>query len=288
VALSLVAGALGLLAWSRLVEPRWLEVTTTRVPVAGLDPRLAGTRIAFLTDTHLGRYTTRERIARAVERALAAHPDLVVLGGDYVQGRRPDVAAGTRPFAALHAPLGVYAVLGNHDHWAGTARTRAGLRRAGVTLLENRHRIVTRHGARLAIVGVADYWEGRPDPRAALRGVPADVPRVLVTHNPDLVPRLDPALRVDLVLAGHTHGGQVRLPLLGAPVLPAARRYAAGLVPGPPCPVYVSRGVGVITPPVRLLCRPEVTIIVLEPAPPAAPPRPPAPGPVTALPRTRR
>jgi predicted MPP superfamily phosphohydrolase len=268
---ALVAGALGLLAWARLLEPRWIEVTTTRVPVAGLGADLAGLRIAFLTDTHYGPYTDAAFLARAVRRALAEHPDVVLLGGDYVQGWHPDPAAATRPFAALRAPLGVYAVLGNHDHWAGAARTRAGLRRAGVTVLENEHRLVARGDARLALVGVGDLWEGSPDPHRALRGVPAEVPRVVVTHNPDLVAGLDAGLRVDLVLAGHTHGGQVRLPVVGAPVLPAARRYAAGLVPGPPCPVYVSRGLGVITPPVRLGCRPEVTIIVLVPARPAGP-----------------
>jgi predicted MPP superfamily phosphohydrolase len=179
--------------------------------------------------------------------------------------------------SALDPPLGTYAVLGNHDHWDGAPEVREALLARSIPVLENEHRIVTRNGARLCIAGIEELWEGAPDVAAALAGVDAGVPRIVISHNPDLVDALGDEPRVDLVLAGHTHGGQIVLPWLGPLLVPARREHASGLVRTPHAWLYVTRGLGVITPPARLGCRPEIAILELVRAPSPAPRTPPIP-----------
>ena len=173
----------------------------------------------------------------------------------------------------LHAPLGVYAVLGNHDHWEGADATRQAMARAGISDLTARAAPLKRAGQRVWLAGMGDLWEEPTSLGQALRGVgPQDV-AIAMTHNPDVFEQQhDP--RAKLWLAGHTHGGQVYLPWLFRPWVPSRYRgkYRAGLVSREGCLIYVSRGLGCITPPVRLNCRPELPVIELRcPAPPQAP-----------------
>ena len=139
------------------------------------------------------------------------------------------------------------------------------LRNAGVTVLDNACAIVRRDGQSLCIAGVEDPWHGHPSTERALDGLDEDVCRVLLCHNPDYAEEMPARPRVDLMLAGHTHGGQVKIPFGPRPRLPIDyKKYGAGLVRGPHCPVYVTRGIGMIAPPVRFNCRPEVAIITLR------------------------
>jgi len=250
--------------WS-LYEAGRLTLERVTVALEGLDRAFAGYRVALLSDTHCGPWTGPAFIAHAVALANGVRPDLIVLCGDFNQRSRAYIEPGIEPFADCSAPDGVFAVLGNHDHWEDAALTVRTLRRVGVQPLTNAGVVVNRRGARLALGGVDDLWEGRQDPASAFRGVPADVPRILLSHNPDYAERLPSGVRIDLMLSGHTHGGQVLLPWVGAPLLPVTtgQKYRAGLVRGPRCQVYVSRGVGTITPPVRFRCPPEVTVVEL-------------------------
>lgn len=250
-------------SWMLVIEPRWIAVTHTEIPLQDLEADLAGVRIALISDTHHGPFKGTGFLERAARIAAREEPDIVALAGDYVLGDARYAEPGIAPLGSIDAPLGTFAVLGNHDHWEGADAVRSALARHGIAILENEHRIVTRGDARLCIAGLEEPWEGAPDVHEALGGVDPDVPRILIVHNPDFSDALGPAPRVDLVLAGHTHGGQVVLPLLGPLVLPARREHAAGLVEKDHCLLYVTRGLGELAPPVRLGCRPEIAILTL-------------------------
>ncbi|MDD4062145.1 MAG: metallophosphoesterase, partial [Kiritimatiellae bacterium] len=160
-------------------------------------------------------------------------------------------------------------VLGNHDYWTDAPRVAASLESAGIPLLTNKHVLLRRDGDVLCIAGVNDVWSTNPPPdaAAALAGVPQDVPRIVLCHNPDYAEVAPRDVRIDLMLSGHTHGGQVRLPFVGPLILPIQhRKYAEGLVQGPTCPVFISRGLGMVGVPMRLNCKPELPLITLRKA----------------------
>ena len=262
-------GAGALAAYAVLVEPRRLERTHTRIPKAGLPPALDGLRIALLTDFHVGTGTPLGRVRRACRLAMDARPDLIALTGDLVSQGSGDALGPLLAVldAELRAPLGVYAVPGNHDRADGIGRWyRAGSRHPRIEDLTNRAVRLERGGAALRVAGVDSLREGNADPAAALRDAPDADFTLLLSHNPDLVEEAPAALGpVDLVLSGHTHGGQVRLPFYGA--LWNSSRYpdlfVAGLVRRPAATVYVSRGIGTVHIPARFLCRPEVAVLEL-------------------------
>lgn len=248
-----------------VLEPRWFEVERRTVRLAGLDAAWQGATIALLSDSHCGPYTSPEHIARAVARTNELAPDLVLLLGDYTHRGGRYVEPGIEPFSALRAPEGVFAVLGNHDHWVGRDRSLAALRRAHVEPLVNASRILRRRADTLVIGGVGDLWEDDQRIERAYEGRSAQVPRVLMSHNPDYAEQVPARVRVDLQVSGHTHGGQVQIPGWGAPILPSrfGKKYQEGLVEGPRCSVYVTRGVSTISPPVRFSCRPEISLLTL-------------------------
>ncbi|MFC4639217.1 metallophosphoesterase [Deinococcus hohokamensis] len=233
-------------------------------------------RIAFLTDLHYGPFIRAGSVRAWVQAANAERPDLVLLGGDYLD-IEPGHDAGPLldELRALRAPLGVYGVWGNHDYGSfGEGRPgldwtvyREALRRAfagvGITVLRNEGRAVRED---LYLAGLDDLTRGEPALGAALRGARQTGATLLLSHNPDVLPDLLPG--AGLVLCGHTHGGQVRLPGLGAPLVPSryGQRYAMGWVRGAhDTPAYVSRGLGVTGAPIRVLCEPELTLLTLTP-----------------------
>jgi predicted MPP superfamily phosphohydrolase len=265
------------------VEPRWIEVTRLEVSVPGLPSDLDGFSIAQLSDFHLGRYVKSEQVRRAVEIANSLEPDLIVLTGDFVSGAAKRSAACADELATLGAACGVYAVLGNHDNWTNADLVAANVAAVGITVLRDSVHPIEVGESRLWLLGVedpgytagffghtfGDFKEAWKEQRQRLAGMleelPGDEPRLLLIHNPDFTEML-PEGRIDLALCGHTHGGQVRLPFLGSPVVPSffGNKYAAGLVRGPKTQVYVNRGIGLIAPAVRFNCRPEVTLLRLR------------------------
>ena len=267
-----VAGALG--AYAFLVEPRWLQVTRTRIHAKGLHPSLEGFTIALLTDLHVGEGTPLSLIRRACRLAMAQKPDLIAVTGDLVADDAPGFREVLEAIDCLAAPHGVYAVPGNHDHNVGIERWHRDVaEQRAVADLTNRAEVLDVRGARLCVAGVDDLSSGRPD----LGVLPPPEERdftLLLAHDPD---QAEQARRVcdavDLIVSGHTHGGQVRLPWVGALRNPAQRDdlYEEGLRRRPWTQVYTSRGVGTVHIPVRFLCRPEVAMLTLTAAP--RPPR---------------
>ncbi len=249
------------------VEPGWLSFETIEIPINGLPNAFDGYRITLLADFQYPRWTDADFVRRAIAMGMAFRPDLVAMPGDFVDlPRGSDVPDLTGLFdAAGLAPDGAVGTLGNHDHWihaAGVRREMAA--HTPVRLIENTSFYVERGGARIAIGGVGDMWEGVADPERAFAGVPSDVPRILLSHNPDIAERRLET-RIDLQLSGHTHGGQVRIPF--GPAIKTQSLYGdkfrAGLVAGRHHPVYITRGVCTVRG-VRFCCRPEVTGITLR------------------------
>lgn len=230
---------------------------------------LDGLRLALVSDLHGGGpQTGQTAIRRVAERVNAAAPDLIAVLGDLIDhevvgGSALAPEAVGRELAALRAPLGVVAVLGNHD-WVndGPGVLRA-LREAGITVLDNDSVQRAFRGATLTIAGLADATTRRPDVVAALRGVPADHPILLLTHDPDTFPQVPS--RVCLTVAGHTHGGQVAVPLLLGRIIPSRHgaRYARGHVVEGGRHLYVTSGVGTSRWPVRLGRPPEIVVLRL-------------------------
>lgn len=195
--------SIGLLAGNRFV------VNTTTIPIGLPTP----VRVAVLADTHISAGEEgREWGRKAMAAATREKPDVVLLLGDFVVHRNGVRYVGNL-VAGVHAPLGVYAVLGNHDHWEGAGAITSQLESEGVQVLTNRHVLIQKGKTQLALVGVDDLWSGSPDWQAAFRGVPKGVPILLMSHNPDAA--ISPeGQRAALIVSGHTHGGQVWMPTI--------------------------------------------------------------------------
>jgi hypothetical protein len=283
--LLLVAAVLILLAsaYAFLIEPRWVQVTRVDVWLSHLPAALDGVTIAHLSDLHVGPYIGAPDIRRAAQAVNRLSPDLIVVTGDFVSRSARHRVSCTQELATLKSRYGVYAVLGNHDVWLDADEAANALTQCGIGVLRDESRSLAMGDARLWLVGVEDVgltadfegsccdwlrtmWPAKvARVEALLRSIPEDETRILLVHNPDLNEMLG-GEKIDLALSGHTHGGQVRLPLLGSLYIPSCfgRKYEAGLVQGPASPVYVNRGLGVITPPARFGCRPEITLLRLR------------------------
>ena len=245
------------------------DLTVRHLPAA-----FEGMTIAFVADTHHGPLNPLDYLAGAVAMVNALRPDLVVLGGDYVQHsysfEHPDshrryVWPGVEVLSSLRAPLGCFAVLGNHDYMVDPALTRRALARYGLRDLTNTGVWLERGGARLHLGGVDDCRKGSPSLPPALGDMTEADAGILISHNPDYVEWIRDK-RVDLVLSGHTHGGQVVLPFVGAPITSSwfGQKYLQGLRQGPSARVFVTRGVGTTGLPIRLACPPEVCLLTLR------------------------
>jgi predicted MPP superfamily phosphohydrolase len=243
-----------------------LIVNRVQVRLPGFPPSSAPLRIAHLSDFHLGHFASEKQVTTAVEAANQEAPDMIALTGDYVtEGKRFIERIGAL-LAPLRASLGVHAVLGNHDHRANGGRVESALREAGLQVLHNCSRPLEwrpagRQPVRLALVGVDDLWRGKGDTAEALKDVPQGLPAVVLSHNPDAIYPLRERPST-LILAGHTHGGQVFR--LGRYLLDGTRfgkRYPYGLHRLGEAQVYITSGIGTTLLPIRFFCPAEVAIL---------------------------
>ncbi len=232
-------------------------------PIKNLKPALEGLRVVQLSDFHLHPYTQIDFVRQAVEMANALHPDLIVLTGDYVTRKAESIFELAPVLATLNAKYGIFTVLGNHDLWTDVGLIRTAFKEAELPILHNEGISLGIGSETLYLAGVDDGWSGQPDLQAALAKRPANAPTILLAHEPDLADTFALDGRVSLQLSGHTHGGQVRLPGIGAPILPElGKKYDQGLFNVNDMWLYTNRGIG-MTVPVRINCPPEITEFTL-------------------------
>ncbi len=256
--------ALSTYQYSLRAETQWLQLERVTIPVKNLGSSFEGFTIVLLSDFHLYPYTEIELIRRAVDMANDLKPDLVALLGDYVLDDSDSIFELAPALARLNARHGVFSVLGNHDHWKGATIVRRGLKESGLPVLNNSGLTLSKGQQRLFLAGLDDGWVGRSNLSQALEKQPQDVPTILLMHEPDFADSFSADGRISVQLSSHSHGGQVRFPGIGAPVLPPyGRKYDQGLYRVQDMWLYTNRGSGVAPPPVRFNCRPEVTEVTL-------------------------
>jgi len=263
-------GALGLAAWAFALEPAHLTDRTIALSPPGWPSACGGLRVAVLADLHVGSpFNGLDKLERIVASTEAARPDLVLLAGDFVIQGVPGgsfvtpeaIGAGLAGLAARHRVL---AVLGNHDWWLDPARVSTALEAAGIEVLDDEARAVTVRDCSFWAAGISDFWEGAHDIEATLAGATDSRPIIAFTHNPDLFPEIPP--RVSLTIAGHTHGGQVYVPLVGRLIVPSnfGERFAVGHIVEGGRHLFVTPGLGTSLLGVRFLVPPEISVLVLE------------------------
>ena len=251
-------------------EPSSLRLARYEVTLDA--PALKGLRIAVISDLHGGApYIDTAKIDRVVALTNAAHPDLVLLVGDYViqgvlGGHHMPIETIVAHLKLLSAPLGVYAVLGNHDRWENAPAITRAFEKGGIPVLENAAVQFKRGQAIVTLVGIGDHYSGGSDVKQAMAGVPRNAQAICFTHSPDVFPDLPRTCA--LTLAGHTHGGQVWLPILGRIAVAYqsiyGQRYAIGVIREKGKTLFVSPGIGTSGLPVRFLVPPEVSLVTIR------------------------
>jgi predicted MPP superfamily phosphohydrolase len=258
---------LGSLAYGTEIEPEWVEVSHRSFVLPRLAPEFDGFRLVQLSDLHFdGDYMVAARLERVVRLINQQRPDVIALTGDFVtlapQKFSAQIIAGLSKLQSRHATVGV---LGNHDHWTSAATVRRILQQSGVLELDNKVHTLRRGRAALHLAGLDDGWMEKDDLAAILPQLSRPGAVVLLAHEPDFADKYAVPGRFDLQLSGHSHGGQVSLPLLGPPHLPPfGRKYPRGHYRIGAMQLYTNRGIGMVKPYVRLNCRPEIAVITLR------------------------
>jgi predicted MPP superfamily phosphohydrolase len=252
-------------AYARLIEPDNYELSETDIFIRDLADRFDGFRIVQVSDIHHSRIVSLEEVRRVIALAQSARPDLVALTGDYTTMYRRYIEPCAEALGALNAPEGVWAVLGNHDHYTDAQLTTRALERAHISVLGNANTLIRRGADVLQLAGVDDWSWGKADWGRAFYGLDRKRPSVLLSHQPRVLD-LAEIEGVSLILSGHTHGGQVSLPLIGSPArfISSEMKYERGLYERGGTQLYVSRGTGVIGLPVRFGSRPEIAVLRLR------------------------
>lgn len=267
--LALVLGAAGVLGggvYSSAIERFWIEVREVGVSLARLPRSFSGFRIALLSDIHLGFFYTPKNLLSAANIINGLHPDIICLAGDFIDSKSSlGVLEPVIPvLSGLKAAYGKFAVLGNHDHRAGSGRVIRCLERGGFRVLVNNHAVLKKENGRIFLAGLDDILKGRPSLETAMKGIPDAACTILLVHEPDCAGYTG-KFPVDLQLSGHSHGGQVRFPFLGPLITTRlGKKYHSGLYRINKLMLYTNRGLGTTILPVRFLCRPELTLITLE------------------------
>lgn len=249
------------------VQMEWFKINRMPLTLARLPRSFTGLKVVHLSDLHFNPWTTPERFSEVVEKTNQQSPDLILISGDFIDHETSlaDIPAFTQLLQRLEAGLGVYAVLGNHDHWRDADLVREMLSLSGITNLSNRVETLDRGGEMLHLCGLDDYMEGKQDLEAVLDALPQAGCALLLMHEPDYADISAATGRFDLQLSGHSHGGQVDIPFYGAPIIPPyAQKYPRGLYQVNGMALYTTTGIGMVRPYVRFNCRPEIAVFTLE------------------------
>lgn len=269
----LAVGSLGILAgvsgsYGVFGEPNWIQTTTVKLSYKRYPASFAGMRIVQFSDTHISKYYGLSHLARLVKLLQQQEPDILVFTGDLFDSRQGEISDDVIPvLSELQATYGKFAVLGNHDLRMDAARITEVLEKSGFKVLVNASQRISRGDESIRVVGVDEMFHGNPDLPLALRGIEQEEFVLLLAHEPDFAD-LASKYPIDLQLSGHSHGGQIRIPWYGSVFTPdLGQKYSMGLYNfvGSEFHVYTNRGIGTTLLPIRLNCRPEITVFVLEP-----------------------
>lgn len=252
------------------------------IRIKGLPAAFNGFTIGLLSDLHSSFIVSKDLLSSAAGLIMEQKPDIIALTGDFVTGSTKFLSGSTGEFkqenlgkcvealSGIKARFGVYGVLGNHDFWSGQEAvesiTAQFTKKLGVVWLRNRAVEIKKDTGRISLLGVDDYWEGSSSLPNACKGLEKEGVRVLLSHNPDINEEIELSNeRIDLVLSGHTHGGQIVVPFIGQPVMPSkfGQKYRIGLVRDNDRQTYITSGVGHLLFPIRFNCPPEATLITL-------------------------
>ena len=270
-AIDLTLLAIGGSSYGLLVAPGQVKIESVRLKLGRLSPAFHGIRIVQLSDIHMGGWMDAERLQHIANMVLAQKPDLLFLTGDFLIGHNfgkkhqqyiDDLTAILSPLAEL---IPSFAILGNHDYWTDVKAVREMFRASGIINLTNTVYALSRDQENLHLCGVDDVWEGDVRLQDVLSQLSDDGAAILLAHEPDFADQSAVTGRFDLQVSGHSHGGQVVLPLFGPPILPyLGQKYPSGLYEVRGMYQYTNRGVGTGRLPVRLNCPPEITLFTLE------------------------
>ncbi len=258
--------------WAFWWEPASLHNETHDLVIPSWPPTCEALKVAVLSDLHVGSpFNHLNHLETSIDLTLKAKPDLILLAGDYVVhgvpgGQFVSPQESAAHLARLSAPLGVYAVLGNHDWWHDGPGTIAAFQHVGIQVLEDFAVPIQAGTCQFWLAGISDFMEGAHDVPLALSQIPEKATILAFTHNPDIFPEIPS--RVALTVAGHTHGGQVYLPLIGRPVVPSqfGERFAIGHIIEDGRHLFVTPGIGTSILPVRFLVPPEISVLLLHSA----------------------
>ena len=257
-------------AYSLLVEPALFQVEYVRLKLKRLPQPFSGIRVAQLSDIHMGGWMNLDRLKEVAQLVTNEKPDLLLITGDFLVGHQfnerskqliQDLMEALSPLAKT---IPTFAVLGNHDYWTNVGAVRQMLSSCGIVDLTNAISTLTRDDAHLHLCGVDDIWEGEPRLGLVAAQLPDNGAAILLAHEPDFADKSAATGKFDLQLSGHSHGGQVVFPFIGPPILPyLGRKYPSGLYTVGEMYQYTNRGAGMARLPVRLNCRPEITVFEL-------------------------
>jgi len=256
--------------WGLFIEPNRLLVRAETIQIDNWPNELSGLRVAVIGDIHTGGpFINEQKLKRIVELTNQQHPDLILLLGDYMSpnswhSRRVEPEVTAAGLKDLKAPLGVYTVLGNHDWWYNGERVRRAFEQNGIKVLEDQTAEIAWRGKSFWLAGLADLFTRPQHVREVIESVPPGSTIIAITHNPDIFPRLPG--QVPLLLAAHTHGGQVNIPLIGTPIVPSrfGSKYTAGHILENGHHLFVTTGIGTSILPVRFRVPPEIVILKIE------------------------
>lgn len=258
-----------MLIWSVFIEPADLVVKEYSIELSNWPKQLNGLKIVVLSDLHVGSlHIGPEKLRTIVEETNKQNPDLILLLGDYVSAGKQTCLVKPATFVSqlgrLKAKLGVYAVLGNHDWWYNGIDVRNSLESANIKVLEDSTIMLQYNQTPFWLVGLKDLWTRKPNIESTLAPINCSSPVIVMSHNPDVFPAIPQ--RIALTIAGHTHGGQVSLPLIGPMIVPSdyGARYARGLIIENEKHLFVSAGIGTSVLPIRFGVPPEISILILS------------------------
>lgn len=258
-------------AWGYLVEPAAPRVENVRLKLRRLTPAFFGMRIAQISDIHMGGWMNAERLAYIVDLVTQQKPDVLVLTGDFLIGHEfnsdseEQLQATINILSPLTKSIPSFGILGNHDYWTNVHAVREMLSLCNVTELTNAVFTISRGNETLHLCGVDDIWEGDVRLDQVLDQLKGNSAAILLAHEPDFADVSAQANRFDLQISGHSHGGQIVFPFIGAPILPhLGQKYPSGLYQVGSMLQYTNRGVGMARLPIRFNCPPEITIFHLE------------------------